>query len=242
MDNISVDHEQSDINEFHRCQSQLQELYSLGIPGSQIEFKAYRILYCVFTNASATLQQILFHLSPEEKVCPTKPQCGQYVGLFVAPVRLQVWSTAFAVPMTGTTPPGAHDTLQFVVWIAHKRFLSAFLFALCFEWGLDLLGHGFWPKRPALTGLWPLICGQTCDTATLFHFFVSYCFLTKPWLSISHFDQCRKKGRLNTLFKYEKLQVCKILRSYFLCTKQRQTWVSTSWTGWCISSELWHWE
>jgi hypothetical protein len=43
--------EQQDMNEFNQCQTQLKDLYKLGVPSKhQFEFLAYRILYHVYTQ------------------------------------------------------------------------------------------------------------------------------------------------------------------------------------------------
>lgn len=45
--------ESGDINEFNQCQTQLHELYEEPIPGAEIEFLAYRILYCIYVGLQA---------------------------------------------------------------------------------------------------------------------------------------------------------------------------------------------
>ncbi|KAI9020707.1 SAC3/GANP/Nin1/mts3/eIF-3 p25 [Phycomyces nitens] len=42
--------EKGDLGEYNQCQSQLKQLYTLGIPGNVMEFTAYRILYFLHTQ------------------------------------------------------------------------------------------------------------------------------------------------------------------------------------------------
>lgn len=42
--------EKGDLGEYNQCQSQLRVLYSHGLPGSAMEFLAYRILYLLHTR------------------------------------------------------------------------------------------------------------------------------------------------------------------------------------------------
>ena len=41
--------QQGDLGEYNQCQSQLMQLYPLGIAGNVDEFMGYRILYFLFT-------------------------------------------------------------------------------------------------------------------------------------------------------------------------------------------------
>jgi hypothetical protein len=41
---------QGDLGEYNQCQTQLRELYRLGIPGREYEFIAYRILYLQYAQ------------------------------------------------------------------------------------------------------------------------------------------------------------------------------------------------
>ena len=64
--------ESDDINEYNQCQTQLKQLYFVGIPGAEMEFIAYRILYYVclqsntkYAGGSADLIRILASLSKD---------------------------------------------------------------------------------------------------------------------------------------------------------------------------------
>ncbi|CAM9647826.1 unnamed protein product [Hapterophycus canaliculatus] len=48
--------QQGDLNEYNQCQTQLQasELYACGLPGSQQEFTAYRVLYYLYLQTSCS--------------------------------------------------------------------------------------------------------------------------------------------------------------------------------------------
>lgn len=59
--------EKGDIGEYNQCQTQLRSLYSLGLKGNPVEFKAYRILYFIHTANRMGLNDTLADLTPAEK-------------------------------------------------------------------------------------------------------------------------------------------------------------------------------
>lgn len=66
--------EVGDLNEYNQCQTQLKQLYDSGLPGSEMEFTAYRILYYVYLqgnkkyqNGSSDLASILATLPDKAK-------------------------------------------------------------------------------------------------------------------------------------------------------------------------------
>lgn len=46
-----------DLNEYNQCQTQLKQLYDAGLPGSEMEFTAYRILYYVYLQGNKKYQK-----------------------------------------------------------------------------------------------------------------------------------------------------------------------------------------
>ncbi|KAL6074489.1 Leukocyte receptor cluster member 8 [Balamuthia mandrillaris] len=56
--------ENSDLGEFNQCLTQLLILYTEVGTGSAIEFTAYRILYCLYSNNAAEITQIMAQLDP----------------------------------------------------------------------------------------------------------------------------------------------------------------------------------
>ena len=62
--------EKGDLGEYNQCQTQLQALYAQKLGGSPIEFKAYRILYFLFTCSRSDMSDVLADLTPAEKKEP----------------------------------------------------------------------------------------------------------------------------------------------------------------------------
>ncbi|KAG9259049.1 SAC3/GANP/Nin1/mts3/eIF-3 p25 family-domain-containing protein [Emericellopsis atlantica] len=59
--------EKGDIGEYNQCQTQLRSLYQMGLKGSPIEFKAYRILYFIHTANRSGLNDTIADLTTAEK-------------------------------------------------------------------------------------------------------------------------------------------------------------------------------
>lgn len=59
--------EKGDIGEYNQCQTQLRSLYTLGLKGNHIEFKAYRILYFIHTANRTGLNDTMADLTTAEK-------------------------------------------------------------------------------------------------------------------------------------------------------------------------------
>ncbi|KAF4126498.1 SAC3/GANP/Nin1/mts3/eIF-3 p25 family, partial [Geosmithia morbida] len=59
--------EKGDIGEYNQCQTQLRSLYTLGLKGNPVEFKAYRILYFIHTASRTGLNDAIADLTPAEK-------------------------------------------------------------------------------------------------------------------------------------------------------------------------------
>ncbi|KAJ1960544.1 hypothetical protein GGI12_003739 [Dipsacomyces acuminosporus] len=62
--------ETNDLGEYNQCQTQLKQLYSLGIPGHTLEFLAYRILYLLYTRNKSDINTALMAMTDEEKQDP----------------------------------------------------------------------------------------------------------------------------------------------------------------------------
>lgn len=59
--------EKGDLGEYNQCQTQLKALYQLGLKGSPLEFKAYRILYFIHTANRSALSDAIRDLTTAEK-------------------------------------------------------------------------------------------------------------------------------------------------------------------------------
>ncbi|KAJ1999246.1 hypothetical protein GGI04_004650 [Coemansia thaxteri] len=59
--------ETNDLGEYNQCQTQLKQLYELGLPGHAMEFLAYRILYFLYTRNKSDINTALAAMMPEAK-------------------------------------------------------------------------------------------------------------------------------------------------------------------------------
>jgi hypothetical protein len=59
--------EKGDLGEYNQCQTQLRALYQLGLKGNPIEFKAYRILYFIYSANRGALNDAIADLTAGEK-------------------------------------------------------------------------------------------------------------------------------------------------------------------------------
>lgn len=62
--------EKGDLGEYNQCQSQLRELYKQNLGGHPTEFKAYRVLYYIYTNNKTDMNDVLSELTPADKQAP----------------------------------------------------------------------------------------------------------------------------------------------------------------------------
>ncbi|RKP24142.1 SAC3/GANP/Nin1/mts3/eIF-3 p25 family-domain-containing protein, partial [Syncephalis pseudoplumigaleata] len=62
--------EHGDLGEYNQCQTQLRQLYEYNIPGDDMEFLAYRILYMLHTRNSADIIAALATMTAEQKADP----------------------------------------------------------------------------------------------------------------------------------------------------------------------------
>ena len=60
--------EKGDLGEYNQCQTQLRALYAKKLGGRPMEFKAYRILYFIYTRNQTAINDILADLTPAEKM------------------------------------------------------------------------------------------------------------------------------------------------------------------------------
>ncbi|KAI9315394.1 SAC3/GANP/Nin1/mts3/eIF-3 p25 family-domain-containing protein [Dichotomocladium elegans] len=59
--------ERGDLGEYNQCQTQLKQLYKMGIPGHVMEFTAYRILYFLHTRNWSDINQVMAELTPKQQ-------------------------------------------------------------------------------------------------------------------------------------------------------------------------------
>lgn len=59
--------EQGDLGQYNQCQTQLKDLYSVGITGSEMEFLAYRLLYLIHCRNKQAINQFMSELSDEQR-------------------------------------------------------------------------------------------------------------------------------------------------------------------------------
>jgi hypothetical protein len=62
--------EKGDLGEYNQCQTQLKALYAQGLEGKPAEFKAYRILYIVYTCNKTDMNDMLAELTLADKSHP----------------------------------------------------------------------------------------------------------------------------------------------------------------------------
>ncbi|EER28388.1 hypothetical protein D8B26_004725 [Coccidioides posadasii str. Silveira] len=58
--------EKGDLGEYNQCQTQLLALYAMNLGGHPMEFKAYRILYFIYTRNRTAINNALADLTPAE--------------------------------------------------------------------------------------------------------------------------------------------------------------------------------
>lgn len=59
--------EKGDLGEYNQCQTQLRALYAKQLGGRAEEFKAYRILYFIYTRNQTAINDVLADLTPADK-------------------------------------------------------------------------------------------------------------------------------------------------------------------------------
>ncbi|KAJ1843661.1 hypothetical protein LPJ70_003295, partial [Coemansia sp. RSA 2708] len=62
--------ETNDLGEYNQCQTQLKQLYAMGLSGHAMEFLAYRILYFLYTRNKGDINAALAAMTPAEKQAP----------------------------------------------------------------------------------------------------------------------------------------------------------------------------
>ena len=59
--------EQGDLGQYNQCQTQLKDLYAIGLTGSELEFLAYRLLYLIHCRNKQAINQFMDDLSEEQR-------------------------------------------------------------------------------------------------------------------------------------------------------------------------------
>ena len=59
--------EQGDLGQYNQCQTQLKDLYDVGLSGSESEFMAYRLLYLIHCRNKQAINQFLGELSVDQR-------------------------------------------------------------------------------------------------------------------------------------------------------------------------------
>ncbi|KAI9219514.1 SAC3/GANP/Nin1/mts3/eIF-3 p25 family-domain-containing protein [Blastocladiella britannica] len=68
--NARIALEMGDLGEFNQCQTQLRDLYSVGVSGCRTEFIAYRLLYFLYTKSRRDMKMLLATLTDAERANP----------------------------------------------------------------------------------------------------------------------------------------------------------------------------
>lgn len=59
--------EKGDLGQYNQCQTQLKDLYAIGLSGSELEFLAYRLLYLIHCRNKQAINQFMCDLSEEQR-------------------------------------------------------------------------------------------------------------------------------------------------------------------------------
>lgn len=59
--------EKGDLGQYNQCQTQLKDLYAMGLAGSELEFLAYRLLYLIHCRNKQAINQFMGNLSEEQR-------------------------------------------------------------------------------------------------------------------------------------------------------------------------------
>lgn len=62
--------ERGDLGEYNQCQTQLKQLYAIGLSGSELEFMAYRLLYLIHVRNKQAISQFMAELSVDQRADP----------------------------------------------------------------------------------------------------------------------------------------------------------------------------